>query len=240
MKTNRNRVRIVISGITAWPLSEQIEEAKRLASLEPDALVFLTNRVAGPEGTCFQKNMEALFRALPESLPLGVYECPRPYKKILSQEDIQFLKESRRVSFIKDTCCDREQIKQRAALTKGSAIRLYNANAATLLDSLRWGYVGYSGVMANFHPRLYSWLIQHKNEPMAETVQDYLAIASLIECRDYPVVCKRYLQRFEKIPMLPFSRVIEDRQPDSVNAELDALYRMTKTVEAALLTDMAQ
>ena len=165
---------------------------------------------------------------------------PNIENMVIQKEDIQFLKESRRVSFIKDTCCDREQIKQRAALTKGSAIRLYNANAATLLDSLRWGYVGYSGVMANFHPRLYSWLIQHKNEPMAETVQDYLAIASLIECRDYPVVCKRYLQRFEKIPMLPFSRVLEDRQPDSVNAELDALYRMTKTVEAALLTDMAQ
>ena len=45
-------------------------------------------------------------------------------------------------------------------------MKLYNANTATLLESMREGAAGYSGVMANFHPELYVWLTENwKNEP---------------------------------------------------------------------------
>lgn len=60
-----------------------------------------------------------------------------------------------RVSFIKDTCCDAETIKERVELLRGSGVRLYNANAQTLLETVRAGADGYCGVMANLHPEIY-------------------------------------------------------------------------------------
>ncbi len=62
---------------------------------------------------------------------------------------------------LKDTSCDLDCIKEKLAVLKGSEIKLFNANAATLLDSLKCGANGYMGVMANFHPALYKWLNDH-------------------------------------------------------------------------------
>ena len=45
-------------------------------------------------------------------------------------------------------------------------MKLYNANTSTLLESMKYGAAGYSGVMANFHPALYAWLLENwEKEP---------------------------------------------------------------------------
>lgn len=64
---------------------------------------------------------------------------------------------------------------------------LYNANTATLLESLEAGGHGYTGVMANFHPRLYRWLTRHwKDHPQeAHEVQAVLTMCALIELKKY-------------------------------------------------------
>ena len=45
---------------------------------------------------------------------LGIYECPYPYKRVLSDRVIEELTKNGRFTFIKDTCCDLEIIKRRA------------------------------------------------------------------------------------------------------------------------------
>ncbi len=77
---------------------------------------------------------------------------------------------------LKDTCCDPGQIRERQRAVDGTPLGIYNANAATLLETLREGIAGYSGVMANFHPQLYVWLCRNwKQKPAeAERLQAWL------------------------------------------------------------------
>ena len=97
---------------------------------------------------------------------------------------------------------DRIEGKLAAAGTPVGRIKLFNANAATLLGSLRAGAAGYSGVMGNFHPELYSLLCRGwKADPdLAEQQQAFLGVTSVLEARAYPVSAKYHLQ-LEGIPL---------------------------------------
>ena len=81
-------------------------------------------------------------------------------------EEIRYAANTGRFHFLKDTCCDAALIRQRLETIRGTNLQLFNANSATLLDSLQHGAAGFSGVMANFHPKLYAWLCENwKKEP---------------------------------------------------------------------------
>ena len=81
-------------------------------------------------------------------------------------------------------------------LIKDNTLELYNANSATLLDSLKMGAAGYSGIMANFHPELYVWLMKNylNYSKEAEEVQELLTVCSLIEAHQYPMIAKYYMR----------------------------------------------
>jgi 4-hydroxy-tetrahydrodipicolinate synthase len=95
-------------------------------------------------------------------------------------------------------------------------IKLFNANAATLLDSLELGLAGYSGVMANFHPELYVWLWRNWADlpGAARQLQNFLGAASLIERQVYPVNAKYYLQ-LAGLPLGLHTRVRDSRELSS-------------------------
>lgn len=190
------RVPVVASGHTACALSQQIEQLGRMAETGVDSLILISNRLAAAsEGNdIVLASLQAITAALTPAVGLGIYECPHPYKRLLSDEVVRWCAESGRYTFIKDTCCQIETIKRRLALIQGSRVHLANANGQTLLASLQAGAHGYSGVMANFHPELYVWLCDHwQSEPdKALIVSDYLATASLAENLDYPICAKDY------------------------------------------------
>lgn len=89
---------------------------------------------------------------------------------------------------------------------RGTNLKLYNANTTTLLETLRAGAAGFSGVMANFHPALYCWLCRHADSAQALYLQDFLTLASLIERQYYPVNAKYHLQQLERLPITLCSR----------------------------------
>ena len=43
-------------------------------------------------------------------IPLGFYECPFPYKRLLTPDLIKAILKYNRFYFLKDTCCDLHQI----------------------------------------------------------------------------------------------------------------------------------
>ena len=114
---------------------------------------------------------------------LGLYECPYPFKWVLGEQELAFCANTGRFHFLKDTCCDLARIRQRLTQLEGNELKLFNANTSTLLDSLRAGAAGFSGVMANFHPELYVWLCDHYAEDpsRAEMLQSFLTLASQLE-----------------------------------------------------------
>lgn len=188
---------VVASGHVAGTVKEQVEEAKAVIDAGVDSYVFISNQFAG-EGESedeAKKGIETLISRIPAE-SFGIYECPFPYKRVLSPELLKFCADTGKFSFLKDTCCDLGQLKAKTEAVKGTELKIFNANAATLLESLKMGCAGYSGVMANFHADLYVWLCRnYRREPeRAAKMQDFLGAASLVECQVYPVNAKYHMQ----------------------------------------------
>ncbi|MGZ7442031.1 dihydrodipicolinate synthase family protein [Paenibacillus sp. TH7-28] len=191
------RVPVIASGHISGDFADQVRELNAMAETGIDALVLITNRLAREEegDDVWQHNLERLLKELPEGIPLGFYECPYPYKRLISPELLRWSADTGRFCFLKDTSCDTDNIRRKLEATQDSDLKIYNANTATLLETRRLGVHGYSGVMANFQPDLYVWLLQNwRVQPeKAEELIAFLSMTSLIEKQLYPVNAKYYL-----------------------------------------------
>lgn len=191
------RVPVIASGHISADFADQVRELNAMAETGIDALVLITNRLAGEEESddVWKRNLERILQELPEEIPLGFYECPYPYKRIISPELLKGCGDTGRFYFLKDTSCDTDNIRHKLDAIRDSDLKIFNANTATLLETLKLGVAGYSGVMANFQPDLYVWLLQNWREQpeKAEELIGFLSMTSLIEKQLYPVNAKYYL-----------------------------------------------
>ena len=197
-RTSGRPFTVVSSGHVSDSLRDQARELCAVAASGTDALILITNRLdPDNEGDgVWIANAEALLAELPPDIPLGLYECPYPYKRLVSPRIFDWCLEKGRFAFMKDTCCDAGLIAERAGRLKGSGFRLLNANCQTLLSSMRNGADGYCGIMCNFHPRLYAWLNEHYlDEPeKAEDLQAFLGTFGFTESGlPYPLTAKYHM-----------------------------------------------
>lgn len=211
---SRKPMTVVVSGHISPDPWEQAEELRRMAETRPDALILISNRM-DMEQSSDQKwisDTERLIAELPPELPLGLYECPHPYKRLLSDAMLEWCAGTQRFYFMKDTCCDATRIRRRLKILEGSHMMLLNANSQTLLDSLKNGGSGYCGVMSNFHPEIFGWLCRNfrKYQELAERVQAFLGITAFTETLAYPCTAKYYLNQYEHIPMTCHTRMRSD------------------------------
>lgn len=236
------RVQVIASGHVSDSFEDQVEELRQIAAVGVDAVVLISNRLAkeDEDEEAWKENARKLLDAVPD-VPLGIYECPYPYKRLLSPELLKWCADTGRFRFLKDTCCDLAQMKAKIDAVAGSSLKLFNANSSSLLASLRLGAAGFSGVMANFHPDLYVALTERwkTNEAVAEQLQAYLGVASLIELQVYPVNAKYHLQQLG-LPVTTFCRVKEESLL-KVNhrIEVGQLEQLTQAVRALLLSAFA-
>ena len=189
------RINIVASGHCGHSIKEQIHEINEISKTGIDSFVLVSNRFdLNNEGDdVWIANAEKVLAGIETDIPLGIYECPMPYKRLLTDKILKWCIKTNRFKFIKDTCCDPDMLVDRLNLLKDSGIMLFNANAQTLLHSLKYGAAGYSGIMANFHPDIYSWLCDNIDDKRAEVVQGYLAYTAFSECMAYPVTAKFHM-----------------------------------------------
>ncbi len=198
----------VVSGHTQETLEEQITYLTKLEALKPDAVVLVTNRLAKEDESddVWVSNLDKVLAALDPAMPLGLYECPKPYKRLISEKMLEKAVQTGRFAFIKDTCCDLETIKARLAILEGTGISLYNADADTLVESVVLGAAGYSGVMLNFYPEVFRILKGYLTEPednvimplrfharSAGHIAEFISATSKYETEEYPLNAKHYL-----------------------------------------------
>ena len=231
-------VPVISSGHISYSIDDQIDELKRVADTGADAVILITNRLAeqGSRPELWTENLNLILNALPQELPLGFYECPYPYKRLISLEEIRYAANTGRFYFLKDTCCDAALIQQRLETIRGTNLNLFNANSATLLDSLRHGAAGFSGVMANFHPKLYAWLCENweKEPEKAEILQAFLTMASQIEKQLYPVNAKEHLKN-QGLPVTIYTRTKNHHEMSPLfSSEVRQLEQLTKWIEKQL------
>lgn len=191
-----NRVPVIASGHVSDSLEDQIQEINAIAATGVDAVILISNRLAKEDESdqVWIKNLETLLEGIDKNIALGFYECPYPYKRVLTETTVKYCAENERFLFLKDTSCDIENIKMKLETVKGSNLKIYNANTTTLLESLKLGCIGYSGVMANTQPQLYAWLCDNVYDERASIMSDYLTVCSLIERQLYPVNAKVFLK----------------------------------------------
>jgi len=234
---NHGRIKVIASGHTADDHKRQIDELGAMAKTGVDAVVLVSNRMAKKdEGEdVFRKNADDIFRQLPE-VTFGLYECPYPYLRLLSDDFLGSCARSGKLVFLKDVCCSLETEKRRAGVVKGTGISLFNANTSTLLDSWLYGYDGYNGVMANFHIDIYKWMYDHyRQQPeLAREVSDFLTMAGVTEPRAYPVNAKFHYQ----LTGLPMSLATRSRDISCLNEnarhEIESLIRLETAMRRKL------
>ena len=198
------RVPVIASGHVSERIEDQLTELRAVAETGVTAVVLIGNRLAAEDESddVWKRRCEEILRQLPESVPLGVYECPYPYKRLMTPDLVRWCNGTGRFVFLKDTCCDPEQIRVKQEAVRGTSFGIYNANAATVLETLQMGVAGYSGIMANMHPELYVWLCRNweRKPELAAELQDFLGPGSAIEGPLYPRNAK-YYQQLEGLPI---------------------------------------
>ncbi|MBQ7542872.1 MAG: dihydrodipicolinate synthase family protein [Clostridia bacterium] len=225
---------VVASGHTAPSIDRQIEEAKAFIDTGVDSYVFISNRFAGEDegDDVFLENVDYVVNRIPQ-IALGIYECPVPYRRLLSPETLGVLAKGGRFTFLKDTCCDADVIRAKLRAVEGTPLKIFNANSASLLPTLRDGAAGFSGVMANFHPELYFWLCHSfdKEPEKAELVQSFLGFASLSERQIYPPNAKYYLS-LEGLDITTVTRSKNYNMSKSEMLEMQQLRALTADFKA--------
>ncbi|RGZ01311.1 dihydrodipicolinate synthase family protein [Clostridium sp. AM58-1XD] len=233
----KGRVPVIASGHISDSMEDQVEELKAVAATGVDAVILITNRLAKQEESdeVWISNLKELLGQLPEDVKLGFYECPYPYKRVMSRKTVQWCAETNRFYFLKDTSCDIHNIAEKLEICKGTNLKLYNANTATLLESLRLGAAGYSGVMANMQCRLYDKLTAEFQKEEMEDLSDMLTLCALIEYQCYPVNAKYYLQN-QGVTMTTVTRTKSNQLlTETFQKEMNVLNKITGKLEKKYL-----
>lgn len=191
------RVPVVASGTFGGSVGKQAAFVRRMRDeAGVDAVVVLSCQLAeeGESDDVWLANAERLLSLTGEA-PLGLYECPVPYKRVLSPALMGWAARTDRFLFHKDTCCEAGPIAAKIAAVRGTGFRFFNANTATLLGSLEAGGDGYSGIGANFYTDLYAWLCRGFAERPEEAarLQRFLSVGDRVVSYKYPRSAKRFL-----------------------------------------------
>ncbi len=238
VKQAAGRVPVVVSGHISDDPFSQLEELTAAADTGADGIVLVTNHLdpknRGSEP--FLGNLKWLLDRLPKDIPLGLYECPAPYRRMLSDDELRFCVDSERFVLLKDVSCDLETVKRRVAMTAGTPFAILNANAAIAWDAMQAGSRGFNGVFTNFHPDLYKWLYTQgaQHPALAQEVANFLVLAALAEPFGYPVLAKMYHQRIGTFASIKSRTITFDVRERfwALDAILDKIVAGTEAVRA--------
>jgi 4-hydroxy-tetrahydrodipicolinate synthase len=194
------RVPVVATGTFPGTVSEQAAFVKRIYETGVQAVIVITGLMAeeSESDDVFVDRMLELI-SLTDNVPLGLYECPVPYKRLINSEILETLIATGRIIYHKDTCLDLDEVKRRIAVGKGYKFGLYDAYMVNAVASLRAGAAGLSCIQGNIFPELIVWICDHYNDPELQAemsqVQQFLEDSMDIVHSAYPVIAKYSLQK---------------------------------------------
>lgn len=237
----RGRVPVIAAGPLGPDLATMADETRRIADEGVAAVVCLANQFhegapsSPADDAAWRRNVETWLALVPASIRLGVYESPKPRVWNIPPDSLAWLARTGRFHLTKDTVCDSALIEQKIRLTAGGPLRFYNADATTLLPSLRFGGHGYSGIAGNYFGHLFAWLCaNHATRPAeAEELDRFFKETNAVVHRHYMVSAKLYLGR-AGLRIGPFARAAKPEVSTDDLAALDALARRVRELEEKL------
>jgi 4-hydroxy-tetrahydrodipicolinate synthase len=232
------RVPVVATGTFGGAIAEQAEFAKKIYATGIQAVIVITSLIANEDESdeVFMARMHELLSLTPGVI-FGLYECPVPYKRLITAENLGELAATGRVIYHKDTSLDLENVKAKIAATQGQVFGVYDAYMEHAVASLRAGSAGLSCIQGNFFPEMIVWLCNNVNNPEAQAgvqqIQDLLIQTMPVIHYAYPTVAKYYLQK-RGFPISLYTRRKVEACTEEVKAEVDELFEMVNALSRQL------
>ncbi|WP_040626795.1 dihydrodipicolinate synthase family protein [Mucilaginibacter paludis] len=229
IKIVNGAVPVVATGTFGGPIAQQAEFVKKVSDTGTNAVIVITGLLADEKeaDAIFDERVFQLFD-LTGNIPLGFYECPVPYKRVLSPQQLIRFVDSGRVIYHKDTCLDIEQVKEKLkAGNHHPEFGLYDAYMGHAVDTLRAGSAGLSCIQGNYFPELIVWLCdnyanQHLQQEVG-LVQQFLIDNMDVMHNVYPIVAKYYLNK-RGLNISTFTRRNVGTFTNAIQTKIDGLY----------------
>ncbi len=194
------RVPVVAGVMGAADRSERIEMVHQVVSFGANAAVMTLCDLVPEEASdeLWVEEMEQHLEAL-AGVPLGLYECPKPYHRRLTPLLTGYVTGRPEFLFLKETTGDLSEMERKSRAGKTSGLKIFTASAVTLNEALERGINGFSGLQANLWPSLLVKLFEcRRNHPeLAERLQrffiDYNWAVGVPHA--YPASAKLYLKK---------------------------------------------
>ena len=196
-------VPVVATGSFGATIEDKANFTSKIYDTGVDAVIMITSHFANMEDgeEALVKNFEKMFR-LTGNIPLGMYECPAPYKRIIPAETFRTLLQANRFVYHKDTSLTPENVKAKLDVIremKNSSLEFYDAHAPNTMYSLQQGAKGMSAISGNFYPEILVWMCNNATD--GDKQQDVQWLQSEITRVDplihqaYPLSAKYFLQQ---------------------------------------------
>ena len=206
------RVPIVATGSFGLTIEDKAEFTKRIYNTGVDAVIMITGHFAkvDEDDDALLRNFDKMFR-LTGNIPLGMYECPAPYKRIIGADVFKKILSADRMVYHKDTSITHENVKAKLDILKetGSKLEFYDAHTPNAMFSLQQGAKGMSSISGNFYPEIMVWMTENANDPSKKDevvwLQSELTKVDPLIHAAYPMSAKYFLQK-RGLPVRTISR----------------------------------
>lgn len=209
----RGRVPIVATGSFGLTIEDKAIFAKKIYETGIDAVILITGHFANIEDSdeILLSNFHQML-ALAPGVPFGLYECPAPYKRILTAHVFKTLLETKRFIYHKDTSIDQSQVKAKLNILKDSgntSFEFFDAHTPNASFVMRNGGKGMSSISGNFYPEILVWMVNNAANPAMKEQVDWLQneliqVDPLIHVA-YPMSAKYFLAK-RGLPIRTISR----------------------------------
>ncbi len=224
---------VVATGSFGDSVREKVEFTKRMQDTGVDAVILITAHLAEKDET--DEQLIATCQKIMDStsgIALGTYECPNPYKRVVTPRVTRFLVESGRFIYHKDTTEDIQQIHQKLNISKGSEWGLYNAHIGSAAVSLQAGALGLSPIAGNFYPEIISWMCANAAQPEkkedVDWLQHQLTITEKKIGRQYQLGARYFLAK-RGLKIAPKCRSTDDTLEKEQQEVLDGVLKELET-----------
>ena len=225
------RVPVVATGSFGLTIEDKARFTKKIYYTGIDAAIMITGHFANVEDNdeVLLRNFEKMFN-LTGNIPLGIYECPAPYKRIISVDVFKQLLSFNRLVYHKDTSIEHSQVKAKLDILKSignNSLEFYDAHSPNAMYSLQMGANGMSSISGNFYPEILVWMCNNATNP--DKKEDVKWLQSEITRVDplihqaYPMSAKYFLQK-RGLPIRTISRTFALELTPDQKKTLDDIY----------------
>lgn len=231
VKKVNGRVPIVATGSFGLTIADKAEFTKKIHDTGIDAAIMITGHFAKEEDSddVLLRNFEQIFK-LTENIPLGMYECPAPYKRIIPADTFRKLISADRLIYHKDTSITHENVKGKLDVLKetgNTKLEFYDAHTPNTHFSMLQGAKGMSSISGNFYPEVMVWMVNNATNPEKQDdvawLQEQLTSVDPLIHVAYPMSSKYFLQK-RGLPVRTISRAVATKLTPDQRKTLDLIY----------------